>query len=357
MDVAAEARFHSLAFALDTPVVIVCAANIVRYANAAARRVFEAAEDVLIGHPFFLPLPAQANGRVAFSLPSGKRIEGDITIAATVWSGQLGWMAVLHCRPELRASAALDAAVHAIRSRFLTHVSHELRTPLNSILGFAELMQSGVYGPLGQCPDSAMRYHAYADDILSSGRRLLALTDDLLELARYEQGEIGLQESHFALGAMVDELAQSAQAHVAATGGSVELCLRDIPDVSLRADRLRLRHALAHLIANAITHGRSRVQLSAEISSDGQLVMAICDDGCGFSADALLYAFTPFLPAASDPDRADRRAGAGLGLALAQHTFSAHGGSLRILSKPDVGATLQAKLPARRISADGVHQN
>ncbi len=350
VELAAEARFHSLAFALDTPVVIVCAANVVRYANAAARRMFDDSAQDLIGRPFYLALPAQTNGNIAFSLPSGKRIEGEVSITATVWNGELGWMAVLHCRADLRAAAALDAAAHAVRSRFLTHVSHELRTPLNSILGFAELMQSGVFGPLGQCSHSSARYGTYIADIHESGRKLLALTDDLLELSRFEQGSVELQESQFELGAMVDELTQAARAHVAAGNRNIELRVGVIPCVGLRADRARLRHAFAHIIANALTHGGTQVELAAEIGPAGQLVMSVSDDGQGFAANALLHAFTPFLPA-SDPDRADARAGAGLGLALAQRTFSSHGGSLRITSTPGAGAILQGELPARRISA------
>ena len=344
----ADARFHTLAYALDDPVIVTGDDNVVLFANPAADRLFEAGSDGLVGTPLGLALKAMRSGDATLDLPSGRKVKAAITVAATVWDGAIAWLATIKPKPAVGAAgAALDAALQGMHARFLAHINHELRTPLNSILGFAELLGLELHGPLGGTSEAADRYRGYAADIHSSGTKLLTLMSDLVDLSRAEAGELTLQESLFDLSDLVTEL----HGHSQWQGAAPDLRLGRIEPVLLQGDRDRIRRALMHLVANglAYTPAGGAVTMSVTTARDGKVMIGVADDGTGFSTDALARAFEPFARD-RDPEFADPRAGIGVGLALVRHTFELHGGAVRISSRAGVGATVTCMLPRQRVA-------
>ena len=340
------ARFQALAAIVESAVVVVDAANVVRFANGSAAQLLEA--DDLLGRPFALPLRSTASGPVILPLASGRALRAVATVAPTVWAGAAAWIATLRPQVSLLSEVGplVDDALAVMRGRFLAHVSHELRTPLNSIVGFAELLALAPHGPLGRDDAAAARYRGYAEDIRWAGTRMATLVDDLLDLAGVEAGELRLDESRFELGPLLAEILHEASA--TARRGPPPV-LGAIDPVVIAGDRARLKRALIHLVVNGLSSGGGEVALSATGTRDGRVRLRISDRGDGFAPEALARAGEAFARA-RQLDRAEPDAGVGIGLAVARHMFELHGGGLRIESRAGHGATVTCTLPSRRVA-------
>ena len=241
-------------------------------------------------------------------------------------------------RHERDRAAAADLA----KSQFLSRVSHELRTPLNAILGFAQL--------LALEPGQDERQQDWTGHVLNSGRHLLALMDDILDLSSVQTGRLPLALQPVPLRAAVDEawtmLAASAQHQRIAFDNGVA----DNSDLSVQADPRRLRQVLINLLSNAIKYNRpgGGVRVSALRSADASggsatVALQVADDGPGLSADQQARLFNPFerLGAERGPV-----AGSGLGLALTRQLVEAMGGRIGVDSRPGDGACFTVQLPA-----------
>ncbi len=344
----ADARFHSLAYAIDEAVVVVDATNVVRFANPAADKLLDGAPGHLIGQPFSLPLPRMKSGRAVLELATGRRLDVSVTLSATVWEGAIAWLATLKLSPSVAEAGtdAVEALLGAMRARFLGHLSHELRTPLNTVLGFSEILMSELYGPLGHA-----KYRHYSNDIHKAGTRLLGLITDLLDLSRADSGELQLEESLFDLSDVIALLMPEARA--GARAADVALETGALQPILLRGDKEKLKRAVLHLVANglAFTHAPGSVTVSADVGAQGQVLIRVADTGRGFSADELALAFQPF-PRVRTVDQADPGAGPGVGLALVRKYVELHGGAVRIESRPGVGTTVTCMLPASRVALD-----
>jgi signal transduction histidine kinase len=344
----ADARFHSLAYVLDDAVVVADSTNIVRFANPAADKLLEAKPGDLIGQPFRLPLPNLKSGPATLELATGRRVDVLLTVSATVWDGAVAWLATLKPAATVTEAGAdaVEALLGAMRARFLAHLSHELRTPLNSVLGFSEAMQAELFGPLGHA-----KYRSYADNIHTAGTRLLGLLTDLLDLSRADTNELALEESLFDVGELITGLLARAKSRARADTAHIET--RDIPPILLRGDREKLTRALTHLVSNglAFTPGTGRISVSADMGTDGQVLIRIADTGRGFSAEELARAFQPF-PRIKTVDQAEPNAGAGVGLGLVRRYIELHGGAVRIESTPGAGTTVTCMIPSSRVALD-----
>ncbi|RDD63155.1 PAS domain-containing sensor histidine kinase [Ferruginivarius sediminum] len=242
----------------------------------------------------------------------------------------------------LEAKASAEEASQA-KSRFLANMSHELRTPLNAVIGFAEMMQGEAFGPLGH--DA---YRDYANDIAQSGRHLLRLITDVLDMAKVEAGRFELRED------VVDavDVARQAVRTVAQSAEQAGLRL-DVNTPAgpqhLRADGVKLSQVLINLLGNAVkfTNPGGRVCLRLEPPAGGQGVLfEVTDTGIGMSPDDVNVALTPF--GQVDSETARRFHGTGLGLPLAKSLIDLHGGNLEIESTAGKGTTIRAVLPAER---------
>jgi len=248
-----------------------------------------------------------------------------------------------HAEAELvRAKEAAEAASRA-KSAFLANMSHELRTPLNAILGFSEIIKSGHFGPQSD------RYPAYAGDIFTSGKHLLALINDILNLSKLEAGQMALDETQIDIRTIIDAAVNLVEDQ--ARRGALQLSVTVADDLpSLWADERRLQQVLTNLLSNAVkfTPRRGRIRVSAAASDDG-VAIAVSDSGIGMAPDEIPKALMPFGQVDSALSR--KHEGTGLGLPLAKQLAELHGGTLTIESARNVGTTVTITLPPERMIA------
>lgn len=230
-------------------------------------------------------------------------------------------------------------AAHKVKSMFLATTSHELRTPLNAIIGYSEVVEREVLGPVG-----VKEYTNYARIIRSSGEHLLALINDLLEMSKIEAGRLDLAEARIDLTALVDGAVELVA--VQARAKSIALAV-DLPadEVLIDVDERALRQVLLNLLSNAVkfTPDGGRVAVRAELGRRGDLVLTVTDTGIGLSSEALQRVFRPFGRVQPSVE------GTGLGLSIARGLVELHGGAIELAGELGVGAVATVTLPARRV--------
>jgi two-component system cell cycle sensor histidine kinase PleC len=223
------------------------------------------------------------------------------------------------------------------KSKFLANMSHELRTPLNAIIGFSEIMESAMFGPLG-----AEKYHEYCNDIRGSGQYLLEVINDILDMSKIEAGRIRLEFEELALDPLLGEAMRvvSARAHEK----RLALAARISPDLHLRADRRAIKQIALNLLSNAVkfTPAGGRVTVRGR-ACERCIVLAIADTGIGIARDALARLGRPFEQVESQLTKSHQ--GSGLGLAISKSLVELHGGRMRIRSTPGKGTVVMVRLP------------
>ncbi|MBU0859862.1 MAG: PAS domain-containing protein, partial [Alphaproteobacteria bacterium] len=239
---------------------------------------------------------------------------------------------------DLRDAKESAERAYAAKSQFLANMSHELRTPLNAIIGFSEMMQRQLLGPIG-----TERYIDYIAGIRESGEHLLDLISDILDMSKIEAGkyELDLEELNLAKTIklavhMMEGRAQESQIRITSEIGN--------EDRIIIADRRAVMQILLNLLSNAVKFSDrgSAVQVEC-IDRDGYVSMKVHDNGIGIPANKLKDITRPFEQAASHYTR--EHEGTGLGLAITKDLIELHGGSLHIESTVGVGTTVTVRLP------------
>jgi signal transduction histidine kinase len=235
-------------------------------------------------------------------------------------------------------SQELEAASRH-KSEFLANMSHELRTPLNAIIGFSEVLGERMFGELNE------KQAEYVDDILSSGRHLLALINDILDLSKVEAGRMELELSRFdlpaAIGGAVILVRERANRH----GLGLDVSVDDRLGLFV-GDERKIRQVLLNLLSNAVkfTPEGGRIAVRA-IPADGAVEISVSDTGIGIAAEDQEAIFQEFRQVGTDYAR--KREGTGLGLALARRFVDLHGGRLWVKSRPGEGSTFTFTIPVR----------
>jgi signal transduction histidine kinase/CheY-like chemotaxis protein len=243
--------------------------------------------------------------------------------------------------------AAKDAAEAASLSKtgFLASMSHELRTPLNAVIGFSEMMIGEAFGPLGHD-----RYRGYVKDIHDSGWHLLAIINDILDVAKAESGKFELDEDVFDCREIISEAAIMLRPRIREAGLTLET---ELPDQmpQLRADRRRTKQILLNLIDNAVkfTPPGGRVSIAASCEPTRGLTVAVHDTGIGIAKENLKKVLQPFVQVTGSARRA--REGTGLGLPLVRVMMERHGGTLELDSEVGKRTTARIIFPPHRLVA------
>lgn len=240
----------------------------------------------------------------------------------------------------LEQKAEAETANRA-KSEFFANMSHQLRTPLNAIIGFAEIMEGGIFGPLG-----SQKYEEYTRDILNSGQDLLSVINDILDMSRIEAGRLSLEKSDVLVNEAVHSALESISEQVQLKNLSVTVDV--IPEeISLLADPDALHRILVNLLQNAakFTDDNGCITIRARQASDA-INIYVEDNGIGIPQHALQKIGRPFEQVEAEFSKTYK--GSGLGLAIARSLTELHGGSLRIRSQDGVGTIALIHLPTNR---------
>ncbi len=229
------------------------------------------------------------------------------------------------------------------KSEFLSNMSHELRTPLNAIIGFSEVLGEHMFGEMNEKQDE------YVGDIHSSGKHLLSLINDILDLAKVEAGRMELNVSAFDLPAAVDNaltlVRERATRHGLTLAADVDPALGE-----LCADERKVKQILLNLLSNAVkfTPDNGRVTVRAR-PVDGFVEISVVDTGVGIAPADQAAVFEEFKQVGSDVTK--KNEGTGLGLALTRRFVELHGGRIWLESVPGLGSTFTFTLPLVREAA------
>jgi two-component system cell cycle sensor histidine kinase PleC len=235
-------------------------------------------------------------------------------------------------------------AANRAKSEFLANISHELRTPLNAVIGFSEVMQQALFGPLGH-----PKYQEYARDIYASGAYLLEVINDILDMSKIEAGRMSLDAGSVDLA---DILADSMKVvSQAAAERNIALDRHGPQHLVLEADRRALKQVFLNLLSNAVKFTRDGGSVDVHLSrSRGHVKIAIKDTGIGIPEADIAKLGRPFEQVENQFSKSHQ--GSGLGLAISRALIELHGGTLRITSREGQGTTVTCTLPVRPVIAD-----
>ncbi len=266
-----------------------------------------------------------------------KLVDSEKRLMATIADVRASQQRLAELAEKYAAEKTRAEEANQAKSKFLANMSHELRTPLNAIIGFSEIMESGMFGPLG-----AEKYSEYCSDIRSSGEYLLDVINDILDMAKIEAGRIRLDFEELDLDGLLAEALRVVSAR--AQDKQLELVAKISPELGLRADRRALKQIMLNLLSNAVKFtpvgGRITVRGRA---ADGCIVLAIADTGIGIAKDALAKLGRPFEQVESQLTKTHH--GSGLGLAIAKSLVKLHGGRMRIRSALGKGTLVVVRMP------------
>jgi len=240
---------------------------------------------------------------------------------------------------EIQEKSAQLEIANKHKSEFLANMSHELRTPLNAIIGFSEVLLDRMFGEVNE------KQADYLKDIHESGRHLLSLINDILDLSKIEAGRMDLELSTFHLPTAITNamtlIRERAQRHGIALGVELDPRLGEFS-----ADERKVKQILVNLLSNAVkfTPDGGRVDVSAKLDTT-KVEIAVKDTGIGIAAEDQGKVFDEFVQVGRDYTR--KAEGTGLGLALTRRFVELHGGEIHLASQPGQGSTFTVKLPIR----------
>lgn len=246
---------------------------------------------------------------------------------------------------ELREAKESAERAYAAKSQFLANMSHELRTPLNAIIGFSEMMQRQMLGPIG-----TEKYLDYIGGIRESGEHLLDLITDILDMSKIEAGKYTLDVEEFNLYKVIRLAAHMIEGRALDAQVKVISTIPESEDLMMTGDRRAIMQMVLNILSNAVkfTKPNGEVRISST-NKDGMITMRFVDTGIGIPASKLRYVTKPFEQAANSFTR--NHEGTGLGLAITKELAELHGGKLELASTVGIGTTVTITLPVKQAKA------
>jgi two-component system, cell cycle sensor histidine kinase PleC len=252
---------------------------------------------------------------------------------------QLSEMAQKYAVEKTRAEEA-----NQTKSKFLANMSHELRTPLNAVIGFSEIMESGMFGALG-----AEKYYEYCRDIRESGQYLLDVINDILDMSKIEAGRLKLDLENVELDPVLADAMRVVTTRAEAKHLKVHADIAK--DVRFKADKRAIKQIALNLLSNAVKFTPEHGEISVRGRLSRKAVsISIQDTGIGIPQDALQKLGRPFEQVESQLTKTHH--GSGLGLAIAKSLVELHGGAMRIFSRFGMGTIVVVRLPLGDTSED-----
>jgi signal transduction histidine kinase len=355
-------------------IVVVSADGRIRFANPAAERLFGRPADELVDQEFGFPLSNAEATEIEIVRRGGVVAVAELRLVDAEWEGEPATLVSLRdvtdrkqaeererqLDRERRARAEAEAANQA-KSEFLAVMSHELRTPLNAVLGYAELLDLGVVGPL------ASEQRQQIGRIMASGRHLLGLVNEILDLAKVEAGRLSVERTPTSAAEAVESAIILSQPLAEARG----LALRapdEIPrELQFLGDRDRVLQILANLLSNAVkfTAPGGEIRIEVGTAPDGGsrhlhgagpwVTFAVRDTGIGIAPQHLESIFSPFVQA--DGGHTRRSDGTGLGLTISRRLARLMRGDVTVESAVGRGSTFTLWLPAVPAGAEARDAN
>ncbi|MCW7543545.1 PAS domain S-box protein [Aurantimonas litoralis] len=354
-------------------VVLVDREGMIRSMNRAAHALFGIGADDAAGRPFVTLLAHESQKPTLEHIETlrtagataprdeGREVIGRVAeggfVPLSVSFGRLpeerGWCAVIRdisrakrVEQELIKARSEAEAASLQKSQFLANVSHELRTPLNAIIGFADVIATECFGPIGN-----ERYLEYLDDIKRSGHHVLDLVNDLLDISKIEAGKLELAFEAVSLNEVIGEVVALMQPQANREQVIVRSNLpSSVPPVV--ADRRSMRQIALNLVSNAVrfTPAGGQIIVSTSYSPEGDVVVRFRDSGIGMSEDEIEIAMMPFQQV--NPGNRRRGEGTGLGLPLTKALAEANRAGFAMSSTPGEGTLVEISFPPQRVLTD-----
>ena len=349
---------------LPDGIVIVGEDGRIRFANPAAQSLFGRNSPELVGEDFGHALAPGEHTEIEVVRRDGKTIVAELRLVRIDWEGDPASLVSLRDvtdrrEAEERAKLLIEeqqARIEAesasqAKSEFLAMMSHELRTPLNAILGYSELLDLGLAGPITDAQRQQLRR------IGASGRHLLGLVNEVLDLARVEAGRLAVRHEVRALVPIVESALVLAGPLAEERGLSIHPPGDASGELYFVGDEDRARQILVHLLANAAKFTPSGGSISVQVEdgatpppnarvqdAGGWLSVCVTDTGVGIAPEQIETIFAPFVQGQGGHTR--DRDGSGLGLTISRRLARLMGGDITVESRPGKGSTFTLWLPA-----------
>ncbi len=242
---------------------------------------------------------------------------------------------------ELERAKSVAEKTNRAKTDFLANMSHELRTPLNSVIGFSEVLQDQMFGTINE------KQREYLNNILTSGRHLLSLINDILDLSKVESGKMKLEVSTFSLRETVDDSLVMLREKALKNGIGLHMDLAPQADVNIVADQRKVKQILFNLISNAVKFTTAGGDIVVSAVRDGEFIeVTVADTGLGVKEEDIPKLFHPFTQLESVYTK--QYEGTGLGLALTRQLVELHGGRVWVKSEFGTGSRFSFTIPLDR---------
>ncbi|KQO78909.1 ATP-binding protein [Rhizobium sp. Leaf262] len=367
-------ELHSILETATDGVVLLAEDGTIRSLNRSASALFNYDNNEISAKPFVTLfahesqravldyLSGLANNGVASVLNDGREVIGReasggfLPLFMTI--GRLkssnGYCAVIRditqwkrTEEDLRNAKRVAETANAHKTDFLARVSHEIRTPLNAIIGFADMMATERFGPVGH-----PRYIEYSNDIVRSGRHVLDIVNDLLDISKIEAGQMDVDFKAVALNDTIAEAVSIVQPQANNQRVIIRTALsQSVPQIV--ADLRSIKQIMLNILSNAIkfTPSGGQIVVSTAYEANGSVILRIRDTGIGMTRSELEQAMKPFRQVSASSNRV-RGDGTGLGLPLTKAMVDANRANFSITSAPNEGTLVEISFPSQRVLAN-----